>query len=124
MDSSAPFPLFSSLRVVGDMNDRPFISYFSLKGPFNDHSPNCLLPPFGTATGRNVLHQYRSCMAGYGRLRSQSVKIISLQEERECRILRCENVFTIKNCMQEDRSCMSLFINDKEVPVYVGKKAR
>ncbi|GBN54562.1 hypothetical protein AVEN_2867-1 [Araneus ventricosus] len=26
MDSSAPFPLFSSLRVVGDMNCRPFIS--------------------------------------------------------------------------------------------------
>ncbi|GBN51872.1 hypothetical protein AVEN_120156-1 [Araneus ventricosus] len=26
MDSSAPFPLFSSLRVMGDMNGRPFIS--------------------------------------------------------------------------------------------------
>ncbi|GBM65522.1 hypothetical protein AVEN_214867-1 [Araneus ventricosus] len=25
MDSSAPFPLFSSPRVVGDMNGRPFI---------------------------------------------------------------------------------------------------
>ncbi|GBN77480.1 hypothetical protein AVEN_55359-1 [Araneus ventricosus] len=44
MDSSAPFPLFSSLRVVGDRNVRPFISYLSPKGPFNDHSPNCLLP--------------------------------------------------------------------------------
>ncbi|GBO35140.1 hypothetical protein AVEN_69897-1 [Araneus ventricosus] len=29
MDSSTPFPLFSSLRVVGDMNGRPFISYLS-----------------------------------------------------------------------------------------------
>ncbi|GBO37392.1 hypothetical protein AVEN_181921-1 [Araneus ventricosus] len=37
-------PLFSSLRVVGDMTGRPFISYLSLKGPFNDYSPNCLLP--------------------------------------------------------------------------------
>ncbi|GBM22074.1 hypothetical protein AVEN_137382-1 [Araneus ventricosus] len=44
MDSSAPFPLFSSLRVVGDMNGRPFISHLSPKGPFNDNSPNCLLP--------------------------------------------------------------------------------
>ncbi|GBM72970.1 hypothetical protein AVEN_186735-1 [Araneus ventricosus] len=44
MDSSAPFPLFSSLRAVGDMNGRPLISYLSPKGPFNDHSPNCLLP--------------------------------------------------------------------------------
>ncbi|GBM41304.1 hypothetical protein AVEN_202895-1 [Araneus ventricosus] len=37
-------PLFSSLRVVEDMNGRPVISYLYLKGPFNDHSPNCLLP--------------------------------------------------------------------------------
>ncbi|GBL87287.1 hypothetical protein AVEN_270548-1 [Araneus ventricosus] len=44
MDSSAPFPLFSSLRAVGDMIGRPFISYLSPKGPFNDHSPNCLSP--------------------------------------------------------------------------------
>ncbi|GBN08809.1 hypothetical protein AVEN_261075-1 [Araneus ventricosus] len=44
MDSSAPFPLFSSLRVVGDMNGRPFISYLFLKGPFNDDSPKCLSP--------------------------------------------------------------------------------
>ncbi|GBM68988.1 hypothetical protein AVEN_158811-1 [Araneus ventricosus] len=42
MDSSAPFPLFSSPRVVGDMNGRPFISHLS--PPFKDHSPNCLLP--------------------------------------------------------------------------------
>ncbi|GBM65871.1 hypothetical protein AVEN_238809-1 [Araneus ventricosus] len=76
MDSSAPFLLFFSLRVVGDINGRPFISHFSPKGPFNDHSPNCLLPPFETATGRNPLHSYRSCMAGYGRLRSQSVNPI------------------------------------------------
>ncbi|GBM91643.1 hypothetical protein AVEN_107750-1 [Araneus ventricosus] len=33
MDSSAPFLLFSSLRVLGDMNDRPFISHLSPKGP-------------------------------------------------------------------------------------------
>ncbi|GBM98663.1 hypothetical protein AVEN_214675-1 [Araneus ventricosus] len=32
MDSSAPFLLFSSLRVVGDMNGRPFIS--PLRDPF------------------------------------------------------------------------------------------
>ncbi|GBM36115.1 hypothetical protein AVEN_179111-1 [Araneus ventricosus] len=44
MDSSAPFLLFSSLRVVGDMNGIPFISYLSLNCPFNDHSPNCLSP--------------------------------------------------------------------------------
>ncbi|GBL81548.1 hypothetical protein AVEN_266584-1 [Araneus ventricosus] len=44
MDSSAPFPLLSSLRVVGDMNGHPFISQLSPKGLFNDHSPNCLLP--------------------------------------------------------------------------------
>ncbi|GBM90938.1 hypothetical protein AVEN_5029-1 [Araneus ventricosus] len=31
MDSSDPFPLFSSLRVEGDMNDRLFIFYLSLK---------------------------------------------------------------------------------------------
>ncbi|GBO40436.1 hypothetical protein AVEN_105585-1 [Araneus ventricosus] len=32
MDSSVrPFPLFSSLRVVGDMNDKPFISNLSLR---------------------------------------------------------------------------------------------
>ncbi|GBN22105.1 hypothetical protein AVEN_123118-1 [Araneus ventricosus] len=31
MDSSAPFPLFSSPRVVGDMNGRPFI--FPLRLP-------------------------------------------------------------------------------------------
>ncbi|GBM64067.1 hypothetical protein AVEN_98110-1 [Araneus ventricosus] len=29
MDSSAPFLLFCSLRRVGDMNGRPFISYIS-----------------------------------------------------------------------------------------------
>ncbi|GBL89381.1 hypothetical protein AVEN_225896-1 [Araneus ventricosus] len=34
MDSSAPLPLFSSLRVVGVMNGRPFISHLSPKGPF------------------------------------------------------------------------------------------
>ncbi|GBM46842.1 hypothetical protein AVEN_112190-1 [Araneus ventricosus] len=39
MDSSAPFPL-----LVGDMNGRPFISHVSPKGPFKDHSSNCLLP--------------------------------------------------------------------------------
>ncbi|GBN13394.1 hypothetical protein AVEN_13848-1 [Araneus ventricosus] len=72
MDSSAPFPLFSSLRVVGDMNGRPFNSHLSPMGPFNDHSPNCLLPPFGTAIGRNPPHKYRSYMTGYGQLRSQS----------------------------------------------------
>ncbi|GBO07693.1 hypothetical protein AVEN_225507-1 [Araneus ventricosus] len=44
MDSSAQFPLFCLLRVVRDINGRPFISYLSPKGPFNDHSPNCLLP--------------------------------------------------------------------------------
>ncbi|GBL99982.1 hypothetical protein AVEN_19455-1 [Araneus ventricosus] len=41
---TSPFPFSSSLRVVGDMNGRPFISHFSPKGPFNDHPPNCLLP--------------------------------------------------------------------------------
>ncbi|GBO25080.1 hypothetical protein AVEN_64199-1 [Araneus ventricosus] len=30
MDSSAPFPLFSSLRVAGDMNGRPSISVLSV----------------------------------------------------------------------------------------------
>ncbi|GBM49449.1 hypothetical protein AVEN_51441-1 [Araneus ventricosus] len=40
MDPSVPFPLFSSPRVVGDINGRPFISYLSPKGPFNDHSLN------------------------------------------------------------------------------------
>ncbi|GBO21066.1 hypothetical protein AVEN_274040-1 [Araneus ventricosus] len=50
MDSSAPFPLFSSLRVVGVMNGRPSISHLSPKGPFNDHLPNCLLSPFERAT--------------------------------------------------------------------------
>ncbi|GBN52725.1 hypothetical protein AVEN_109114-1 [Araneus ventricosus] len=44
MDSSAPFSLSSSLRVVGDTNGRPFSFYLSPKGAFNDHSPNCLLP--------------------------------------------------------------------------------
>ncbi|GBN84710.1 hypothetical protein AVEN_60902-1 [Araneus ventricosus] len=46
MDSSNPFPLFSSLWVVGNMNSRPFISRLSPKGLFNDHSPNCLIPAF------------------------------------------------------------------------------
>ncbi|GBO28432.1 hypothetical protein AVEN_142868-1 [Araneus ventricosus] len=74
MDSSITFPLFSSLQVVGDMNGRPFICHLSTKGTFNDHSPNCLLPSFGTVTSRNPPHEYRSYMAVYGRLRSQSVK--------------------------------------------------
>ncbi|GBL73453.1 hypothetical protein AVEN_159455-1 [Araneus ventricosus] len=68
MDSSAPFPLFSSLRVVGDMNSRPFISHLSPKGPISDTCPNAFSPSFGTVTGRNPQHWYRSCMAGYGRL--------------------------------------------------------
>ncbi|GBM22081.1 Lachesin [Araneus ventricosus] len=44
MDSTVPFPLFSSLRVVRDTNGRPFISYLSLKGPFNGRASNCILP--------------------------------------------------------------------------------
>ncbi|GBL77722.1 hypothetical protein AVEN_152940-1 [Araneus ventricosus] len=44
MDPSAPFPFFSSLWVAGDMNGRPSTSHLSHRGPFNDHSPNCLLP--------------------------------------------------------------------------------
>ncbi|GBM96454.1 hypothetical protein AVEN_150020-1 [Araneus ventricosus] len=44
MDSSAPFSIFSSLRVVGDTNGRPFISHLSPKGPFNDHSPTAFSP--------------------------------------------------------------------------------
>ncbi|GBN39059.1 hypothetical protein AVEN_186380-1 [Araneus ventricosus] len=44
MDSSAPFPLFSSLRVVGDMNDRPFISYLSPKGPLMTTRPTAFSP--------------------------------------------------------------------------------
>ncbi|GBN62665.1 hypothetical protein AVEN_138367-1 [Araneus ventricosus] len=43
MDSSAPFPLFSSQRGIGDINGRPFISHLSPKGPFKGNSPNCLL---------------------------------------------------------------------------------
>ncbi|GBL83490.1 hypothetical protein AVEN_196344-1 [Araneus ventricosus] len=38
MDPSASFPLFSSLRVVGDTNGRPPIS--SLRVPFNTLTPN------------------------------------------------------------------------------------
>ncbi|GBN22401.1 hypothetical protein AVEN_245393-1 [Araneus ventricosus] len=34
------------------MNGRPFISHLSPKGPFNDHSPNCLLPSFRTTTAQ------------------------------------------------------------------------
>ncbi|GBN19384.1 hypothetical protein AVEN_120680-1 [Araneus ventricosus] len=37
MDSSAPFPLFSSLRMVGDMNYRPSIS--PLRLPLNTTRP-------------------------------------------------------------------------------------
>ncbi|GBM52108.1 hypothetical protein AVEN_29795-1 [Araneus ventricosus] len=47
MDSSAPFPPFSSLQVVDDMNGRHFLSYLYPKGSLNDHSSNCLLPAFG-----------------------------------------------------------------------------
>ncbi|GBN57063.1 hypothetical protein AVEN_195159-1 [Araneus ventricosus] len=64
IESSIPFPL----------NGRPFISNLYPKGSLNNNSPNCLLPAFGTVTGRNPPHSYRSCMAGYGRLRSQRVK--------------------------------------------------
>ncbi|GBO30320.1 hypothetical protein AVEN_16461-1 [Araneus ventricosus] len=39
-----PVPLFFSLRAVGDMNGRPFISHLFPKDPFNNHSPNCLPP--------------------------------------------------------------------------------
>ncbi|GBM63391.1 hypothetical protein AVEN_64632-1 [Araneus ventricosus] len=73
MDSSAPFPPFSSLRVVGDMNGRPFISYLSPKGAFNDHSPT-----FFSLLSEQQLAEIRPtsievCMGGYGRLRSQRV---------------------------------------------------
>ncbi|GBM64412.1 hypothetical protein AVEN_52535-1 [Araneus ventricosus] len=44
MDSSAPFPLFSSLCVVGDMNGGPFISHLSPKGPFNATRPTAFSP--------------------------------------------------------------------------------
>ncbi|GBN40259.1 hypothetical protein AVEN_25677-1 [Araneus ventricosus] len=43
MDSSAPFPLFSSLRVVGDMNDTPSISS-PLKVPFMTTRPTAFSP--------------------------------------------------------------------------------
>ncbi|GBN10101.1 hypothetical protein AVEN_161692-1 [Araneus ventricosus] len=49
MDSSTLFPLSFSLRVVEDVNGRPFISYLYYK----PNSPNCLLLAFGTVTGRN-----------------------------------------------------------------------
>ncbi|GBM39627.1 hypothetical protein AVEN_10830-1 [Araneus ventricosus] len=42
MDSSAPFPLFSSLRVVGDMNGRPFIS--PLRVPLMSTGPTAFSP--------------------------------------------------------------------------------
>ncbi|GBM33211.1 hypothetical protein AVEN_28204-1 [Araneus ventricosus] len=70
MDSSAPFPLVSSLRVVGDVNGRPFISHLSPKGPFNDHSPNCLLPPFSEQQPAEIrptsIKVARSVTAGLG----------------------------------------------------------
>ncbi|GBM72484.1 hypothetical protein AVEN_106621-1 [Araneus ventricosus] len=44
MDSSTPFPLFSSLRVVGDMNDRSSISHLSPEGPFNDRKSQPFTP--------------------------------------------------------------------------------
>ncbi|GBM24075.1 hypothetical protein AVEN_176086-1 [Araneus ventricosus] len=40
MDSSAPFPLFFSLRVLEEVNGRAFISYLYSKGSLNDNSPN------------------------------------------------------------------------------------
>ncbi|GBM83418.1 hypothetical protein AVEN_14067-1 [Araneus ventricosus] len=42
MDSSAPFPLFSSLRMLGDMNDRPSIS--PLRVPLMTTHPTAFSP--------------------------------------------------------------------------------
>ncbi|GBN27473.1 hypothetical protein AVEN_226453-1 [Araneus ventricosus] len=42
MDSSAPFPLFSSLRVVGDMNGRPLIP--PLRVPLMTTCPTAFSP--------------------------------------------------------------------------------
>ncbi|GBO31805.1 hypothetical protein AVEN_179652-1 [Araneus ventricosus] len=46
-----------------------------LRVPLMTTRPTAFSPFFGAATGRIPPHWYRSCMAGYGRLRSQSVKI-------------------------------------------------
>ncbi|GBN91627.1 hypothetical protein AVEN_8988-1 [Araneus ventricosus] len=45
MDSSAPLPRSSSLRMVGDMNDRPFISYLHpLRIPLITTRPTAFSP--------------------------------------------------------------------------------
>ncbi|GBN93180.1 hypothetical protein AVEN_66967-1 [Araneus ventricosus] len=44
MDSSVPFPLFTSLRVVGDMNGRPFMSHLSLRVPLMTTRPTAFSP--------------------------------------------------------------------------------
>ncbi|GBN03183.1 hypothetical protein AVEN_95304-1 [Araneus ventricosus] len=41
----------------------------------------------------------------------------------EYRLLRCEDVSTIKDCMQENYLCGSFLIDDREVPIYVGKRS-
>ncbi|GBM02523.1 hypothetical protein AVEN_178463-1 [Araneus ventricosus] len=44
MDSSVTFPLFSSLRVVGDMNGRPFILISPLRVPLTTTRPTAFSP--------------------------------------------------------------------------------
>ncbi|GBM06106.1 hypothetical protein AVEN_265168-1 [Araneus ventricosus] len=49
-------------------------------------------------------------------------QIISLQQRHENLLLRCEDVFTIKDCMQEDHLCVFILIEDSEEPRLRGAR--
>ncbi|GBM71770.1 hypothetical protein AVEN_190634-1 [Araneus ventricosus] len=52
-----------------------------------------------------------------------SFHIISLQQVLEYQLLQREEVFTIKDCMQEDHLFWALLIEDREVPNYVWQES-
>ncbi|GBM32522.1 hypothetical protein AVEN_127430-1 [Araneus ventricosus] len=53
----------------------------------------------------------------------RSFRIISPKQGQEYRLQRYENVFTIKDSIQEDHLCTTLLIDDREVPVYFGEES-